>query len=135
MRNCSNVINLVFNKYTNFPVKNADRLRSAKDPLLLFRSIFSNQQIKDNHREKNTLKWISSTCEKYEYGHLGCWYIRSTVYNKRFLNWNKIFKKRRNYWQNFNLCNRSILYSPFYIGFWQGSFVWKCYVFNLSTFN
>ena len=47
---------IVFIKYTNFPVKNADRLRSAKDPLLLFRSIFSNQQIKDNHREKNTLK-------------------------------------------------------------------------------
>ena len=30
--------------------------------------------------------------EMYEYGRLGCWYIKSIIY-KRFLNWNKTFKK------------------------------------------
>ena len=41
---------------------------------------------------KKTPKWNSSASEQYEYEHLGCWYIKSTLY-KRFLNWNKIFKK------------------------------------------
>ena len=30
--------------------------------------------------------------EKYEYGRLGYWYIKSIIY-KRFLNWSKTFKK------------------------------------------
>ena len=32
--------------------------------------------------------------QKYEYRHLGCWYIKSTLY-KKLLNWNKIFKKNK----------------------------------------
>ena len=41
---------------------------------------------------KKTPKWNFSANEQYEYRHLGCWYIKSTLY-KRFLNWNKIFKR------------------------------------------
>ena len=36
-------------------------------------------------QEKSTLKGNSSACVKYEYGHLGRWYIKSTPY-KGFLN-------------------------------------------------
>ena len=32
---------------------------------------------------KRTLKWKSSAYEKYEYGHLGRWYIKLTLF-KRF---------------------------------------------------
>ena len=32
---------------------------------------------------KSTLKLNSSAYEKYEYGHLGCWYIKLTLF-KRF---------------------------------------------------
>ena len=46
----------------------------------------------------------SSTYKKYEYGHLGRWYIESTL----FKNWSS-------YWQNSVLCERSILYSPIYL--------------------
>ena len=64
---------------------------------------------------KSTLKWNSNTFEKYEYGHLGGWYIKSTLYT-RLLNWSKIFEKI-NYscWQNSVLCDRCILYSPFHM--------------------
>ena len=34
----------------------------------------------------------SSAYEKFEYGHMGSWYIKSTLC-KRFFRWNKIFKK------------------------------------------
>ena len=47
--------------------------------------------LKDSQR-KNTLKQNSSAYEKYEYGHLGSWYIKSTL-SKGFLNWNEIFRK------------------------------------------
>ena len=35
-----------------------------------------------------------TTCasQKYEYGHLDRWFIKSSLY-KRLLDWNKIFKK------------------------------------------
>ena len=39
--------------------------------------------VEDTHREKNTLKLDSSAYEKYEYGHLGHWYIKLTLF-KRF---------------------------------------------------
>ena len=42
--------------------------------------------------EKMNRKKISSAYEKYKSEHLGSWYIKATLY-KRFLNWNKIFKK------------------------------------------
>ena len=66
--------------------------------------------IKDINREKAT----SSAYKKYEYGHLRCWYIKSTLY-RRFLKGNKIFKKKKknSYSQNSVLWDRSILYSPF----------------------
>ena len=37
--------------------------------------------IRDTHREKAPSKRL----QKYQYGHLGRWYIKSTLY-KRFLN-------------------------------------------------
>ena len=36
---------------------------------------------KDTHRE-STLKLNSSAYEKYEYGHLGGWYIKLTLFNR-----------------------------------------------------
>ena len=43
---------------------------------------FVKSKIKDTHREKNTLKLDSSAYEKYEYGHLGCWYIKLTLFKR-----------------------------------------------------
>ena len=74
------------------------------------------------------LKWNSSGYEKYEYGHLGSWYIKSILY-ERFLKWNKIKNKKK-------LVIGKVLFfvkSPFCIphsiylniGFWQDSFVWN----------
>ena len=77
----------------------------------------------------------SSAYKKYEYGHLGRCYIKSVLY-KRFLNWNKIFKKNSYYWQNSVFCDRSIFthHSNYLnIGFWYGSFVWKSYVFKFKS--
>ena len=79
---------------------------------------------------KNTLKWNSSACKKYEYGHFGSPHIKLTLY-KRFLKKNKIFKK-------YEIFNSKTLFSvigPFctpypscgIIGFWQSKFVWKCF--------
>ena len=36
--------------------------------------------IKDTLREKNNFKQNSIAYEKYKYGHLGSWYIKSTIY-------------------------------------------------------
>ena len=63
----------------------------ALQVLWLFQYCTSNILIKDT-QGKSTVKWNSSAYKKYEYGHLGRWYIKSTLY-QRFLNWNKIFKK------------------------------------------
>ena len=50
---------------------------------------------------------------KYEYELFGDWCIKSTLYT-RFLNWNKIFERKKNsYLQNSVLCATSVLYSPF----------------------
>ena len=38
-------------------------------------TIKGDKKVKDTHRE-STLKLNSSAYEKYEYGHLGCWYIK-----------------------------------------------------------
>ena len=64
----------------------------------------------DTHREKwpsnETLVLTKST-------NMGIWvigwYNKSTLY-KRFLNWNKIFKKQSSYWQNSILCDSICLY-------------------------
>ena len=40
----------------------------------------------------NTLKLNPNVYEKYKYGHLGRWHIKSTLF-KRFQNWNKFSKK------------------------------------------
>ena len=55
----------------------------------------------------------------------------------RFFYW---IKKYSRYLLNCVLCDSSILYSHHHsiclnIGFWEGSFVWICYAFNLSTFK
>ena len=47
---------------------------------------------KKKKQGKSTAKQNSSAGKKYKYRHLGHWYIKSTLY-KRFINWNKIFKK------------------------------------------
>ena len=57
---------------------------------LLLENVFI---VKDTDSEKAPSN-NSSAYGKYEYGHLGGWYIKSTFY-KRFLNWNKIFQKIR----------------------------------------
>ena len=71
---------------------------------------------------------INVTC--IEYGHFGSWYIKSTLC-MRFLNWNKIFKKKV-------VTGKTLFFviGPFCtphsicvnIGFWQRSSVWKCCV-------
>ena len=38
--------------------------------------------VKDIHREKNTLKLNFTAHEKYEYGHLGRWYIKLTLFKR-----------------------------------------------------
>ena len=43
-------------------------------------------------KDVSKISWNSRAYKEYKYGHLGCWYYKSTLY-KRFLNWNKIFKK------------------------------------------
>ena len=37
---------------------------------------YTRTEVKDTHRQKGTLKLNSSAYEKYEYGHLGRWYIK-----------------------------------------------------------
>ena len=102
---------------------------------------FSSIQIyfKDTHREKNTLKSNSNALEKYEYGHLDDWYIKSTLYTM-FLNLNKIFEKgkylvtgKTPFFVKGPFCTPHSIFLN--IGFWQSSFLWKCYIVNLSTFN
>ena len=38
--------------------------------------------VKDIHREKNTLKLNFTAYEKYEYEHLGRWYIKLTLFKR-----------------------------------------------------
>ena len=55
---------------------------------------------------------IKRAYEKYEYGHLGSWYIKSTLH-RRFLKWREIeFKRKKltSYWQNAVLFDRFILF-------------------------
>ena len=109
--------------------------------IILNSSYFSRTHIyfKDTQKEKNTLKWNSNALGKYEYGHLDGWYIKSTLY-MTFLNWNKIFEKgkylvtgKTPFFVIGPFCTPHSIYLN--VGFWQSSFVWKCYVVNLSTFN
>ena len=52
--------------------------------IILKSPYFSHIQIyfKDTHRENNTLQLNSNALEKYEYGHLDDWYIKSTPYTR-----------------------------------------------------
>ena len=43
---------------------------------------------------KSTVKWNPAAYKKYEYGHLGLWYVKLTLC-KRFLNWNKILSLKK----------------------------------------
>ena len=79
---------------------------------------------KDAHREKNTLKLNSSAYEKYEYGHLGHWYIKLK---------NKVVTGKTPLFVIGPFCSRHSICLN--IGFWQSSFEWKWCVFNLSGFN
>ena len=58
---------------------------SSKDLLLYLRILT---------RKKTCWDVTLALKEQYEYGHLGCLYIKSTLY-KRLLNWNKIWKKQQ----------------------------------------
>ena len=77
--------------------------------------------------------------QKYEYGHLGSWYFKSTLCN-RFLYWKKKFPKRS---KAVTGKTAFIVIGPLCAphsfclnnGFWEGSFVWKCYTSNCDTFN
>ena len=43
--------------------------------------LYGNQSV-DIHREKNTLKLNFTAYEKYEYEHLGRWYIKLTLFKR-----------------------------------------------------
>ena len=72
---------------------------------------------------------------------LGIWVNDTFMLYKRLLYWNNTFKKKNNK----VITGKTPLFviGPFRtahsicldIKFWQGNFVWKCYVSNLSTFN
>ena len=74
--------------------------------------------------------------EKYEYGHFGIRKINS-IYD--------VFKLKQNFRKNWVVTGKTPFFviGPFCtpysfrlnISFWQSSFVWKCSVVNLSTFN
>ena len=87
---------------------------------------------------KKMPKWNSSANEQYEYEYLGRWYIKSTLY-KRFLSWNKIFKKMKLVTGKTSFLAIGPFCAPhstwLNIGFRRGSFVSQYYIFNLSTFN
>ena len=57
------------------------------DPLKVFRIVLESpfSFLKDTHREKAPSNKTPALKKKYKYGHLGCWYNKSTLY-KRFLN-------------------------------------------------
>ena len=106
---------------------------------------FSSARYWGYSQRNSTIKQNPSAYEKYEYRHLGSCDIQSTLH-KWFLNWNKIFKKNNKKKNKKEVVTRETPFftiSPFCIsrsicvniGFWQGNFVWKCCVFNLSTFK
>ena len=80
-----------------------------------------NKIVKDTHREKKASN-VSPVTWIHEYGHLGIWYIKSTI--KEVLT--PFFVRGPFCTPHFISLN---------IGFWRCSFVLKHYVFNLSTFN
>ena len=43
---------------------------------------------------KSTVKWNPTAYKKYEYSHLGLWYVKLTLC-KRFLNWKKILTQEK----------------------------------------
>ena len=93
----------------------------------------------ENNLRKLTWKKYSQIklprLRKVWYEHLSSWYINFSLY-KRFLYWNKIFKNKVVTGKTW-----SFVIHPFCtphsiclnLSFWQSSFVWKYYVFNLST--
>ena len=100
--------------------------------LLLFRLLLKILTGK-KHRQIKRLQKVGI------HGYLRRRYIKSTLY-KRFLNWNKIFKKNKAFTDK----------TPFFVigsfrthhsvclstSFWYGSFVWEWWgVFNLIAFN
>ena len=112
---------------------------SCKSRLYFILRRSSTRQIYQGYSQgKTSVKWNSSAYKKCKYGHLGCWYNKSTLY-KRFLNWNKIKKKNKEVTGKTPL----FLIGPFCahhsiclnIDLWYGSFVWKWCFFNLSAFN
>ena len=95
--------------------------------------------LEESHRENTpSNKTLARAYKKYEYGHLGSWHIKSTIY-MRFLYWKLNFRKRfSSQRQSSVLCDGSF-FSPLSIfvntSFWHSSFVKKCCVFNCSTFK
>ena len=78
---------------------------------------------------KTILKENSNACEKYEYGHLRCWYIKSTFYKTEFLKLKQNFQKYEvvagktlflvigRFCTHHTICHNT--------GFWHGSCEWK----------
>ena len=72
---------------------------------------------------------------------IGVWAVRTLnqLFIRKFLNWNKTFKKIEKLMAKLHisvldpLCSYHSIY--FNIGFWYGSVVWKWCFFNLSAFN
>ena len=53
-----------------------------------------NSNLKGTHREKIPSNKTSMLSNKYEYGHLDGWHIKSTLYTRFFL------KLKQNFWKN-----------------------------------
>ena len=80
-----------------------------------------NKIVKDTHREKKA-SYVSPVTWIHEYGHLGIWYIKSTIKDVV-----------TPFFVRGPFC--TLHFISLNIGFWRCSFVLKYYVFNLSTFN
>ena len=63
--------------------KKISRINGLSGVLVFLLKYLRKNFFKDTRREKSTLKLNSNAYEKYEYGHLGRWYIKLTLC-KRF---------------------------------------------------
>ena len=121
-------------------IKKDDRTKIKNDGLVSLINMFSKIYKKYIH---NSLRILTgkkhgqlnfSAYKKYRYGHLGQWYIKSTLL-KRFLNWkkSKVLTAKAPFFVIGPFCaHHSICLN---IGLWYDSFVWKWCVFNLRTSN
>ena len=107
-------------------------VRPARWDRILFNPVFFQMLIKDTLREKPRQIKIQRLRK------VRIWAFGPLAYqiNKRFLNWNKIFKKIEQLLAKLRylrFCFQQCI--CLHTGFWYGSFVWKWCVFNLSALN